>query len=262
MEKPLPLSVVIVTLNEEENIKRAIESVKDIASEVLVIDSGSKDKTIEIAKKLGAKVIFHKWENYPSQVQFGIDNASNPYVFVIDADEEVSKELKESIKQIFKNGDIKKYACFYVSRKTFYIGKFLNFAWQPEYRIRIFHKDKVKYEGFLHEKVICTGKTKKLKGFLYHYTYKDIEDQYKKLIKYSKISAIGMHEKGKKFKLYNLILNPLWGFFKEYFIKLGFLDGIRGLSVAVSHFFYVFLKYLFLWEIEEEEKRKIKTTNK
>ncbi len=263
MGKTFPLTVVIATFNEEENISRAINSIRDIASEILVIDSGSSDKTVEIAENLGAKVIYNKWENYPAQIQFGINKASNPYVFVIDADEEVSEELKDSIRQIFENKDVEKYACFQINRKTFYLGKFLNFAWQPEYRIRIFHKDKVKYEGFLHEKVICNGKVKKLKGDLYHYTYKDLEDQYKRLIKYSKLSAEGMYKNGGKFKLHKLILNPFWGFFREYFLRLGFLDGIRGFSVAVSQFFYVFLKYLFLWEIErKKQKDKISTFNK
>ena len=254
-----PLTVVIPTLNEEENIRRAINSVKEIASEILVIDSGSTDKTVEIAKNLGAKVIFNSWVNYPSQVQFGIDRASNPYVFVIDADEEVSKELRKNIEELFKTGEIKNYACFSVNRKTFYIGKFLNFTWQPEYRTRIFHKNKVRYEGFLHEIVICKGKTKKLKGYLYHYTYKDIEDHFRRSLKYSKISAIEMHKRGKKFKIHKLLFNPIWAFFKQYIFNLGFLDGIRGLSVAVSYFFSTFLKYLFLWEMENKEKKNAKS---
>lgn len=255
---PYPLTVVIPTLNEEKNISRAINSVKDIASEILVIDSGSTDRTVEIAKNLGAKVIFNKWVNYPSQVQFGIDKASNPYVFVIDADEEVSKELRKSIEKLFKTEEIKKYVCFQVNRKTFYIGKFLNFTWQPEYRTRIFHKDKVKYEGYLHEIVICKGKTKKIEGYLYHYTYKDIEDHFQRALKYSKISAVEMNKRGKRFKLYKLLFNPIWAFSKQYFFHLGFLDGIRGLSVAMSYLISTFLKYLYLWELEEQEKKNEK----
>ena len=255
---PYPLTVVIPTLNEEKNILRAINSVKGIASEILVIDSGSTDRTVEIAKNLGAKVIFNKWVNYPTQVQFGIDKASYPYVFVIDADEEVSKELRKSIEKLFKTEEIKKYACFQVNRKTFYIGKFLNFTWQPEYRTRIFHKDKVKYEGYLHEIVICKGETKKIEGYLYHYTYKDIEDHFQRALKYSKISAVEMHKRGKRFKLYKLLFNPIWAFSKQYFFHLGFLDGIRGLSVAMSYLISTFLKYLYLWELEEQEKKNEK----
>jgi len=251
----LPLSVIIPTLNEEKNIARAIKSIKGISSEILVIDSGSTDKTVDIATQLGATVIFNKWENYPSQVQFGINKASNPYVLVIDADEEVSQELRESIRKLFETGEISKYACFEVNRKTFYLGKFLDFMWQPEYRKRLFHKDKVKYEGFLHEKVVCSGKVKKLQGYLYHYTYKDLNDHFSKSLKYAKISAEEMHKRGKKFRLHKLIVNPIWAFFRQYFIKLGFLDGIRGLSVSMSYLFSTFLKYLFLWELEQKEKK-------
>jgi len=251
-----PLTVVIPTLNEEKNIKRSIKSVKDIASEILIVDSGSTDNTVQIAKNLGAKVVFNKWINYPTQVQFGIDNAKYPYVLVIDADEEVSQDLANSIKQLFENGEIDKYACFKFNRRTFYIGKFLNFTWQPEYRIRLFHKDKVKYEGFLHEVVRCKGKVKKIKGDLLHYTYRDIEDHYKRSMKYVKISAEEMYKRGKRFKLYKLIINPMWAFIKQYFLHLGFLDGIRGLSVAMSYFFSTFLKYLYLWELEERNRLK------
>jgi len=256
VNKLLDLSVVIVTLNEEKNISRAINSIKDIANEILIIDSGSTDKTIEIAEKLGAKVIFNHWEGYPSQVQFGIDNTNNKYVLVLDADEEVSVELKQSIINVFEQNLFSKYDCFAVNRKTFYVNKFLEHIWQPEYRIRLFNKEKVRYEGFLHEKVICNGKTSKLNGYLYHYTYKDIFQHYTKSLKYAKISAEELYKRGKKFRYHNLIINPLWAFFRQYFLKLGFLDGIRGLSVSMSYLFSTFLKYLFLWELEQKEKNK------
>ncbi len=242
----MSLSVIILTKNEEKNIKRAIESVKSIASEVLVIDSGSTDNTTTIASSLGAKVIFNKWVSYPSQVQFGIDKASQKYVLVIDADEELSKELQESIKSfIEKDLDIG-----ILIRRTFYMGKFLRHIWSKEKRIRIFKKGVCKYEGELHERVICKNLKKTiLKGYLNHYSFESLKDQFEKTLFYSQKNAEIYYQKGKKFSIFNLIFNPIFMFIKMYFLKLGFLEGTRGIIIAFSGAFYVFMKYAFLYEL-------------
>lgn len=241
------LSVLILTKNEEENIQRAIKSVKDLAGEVVVLDSGSTDRTVEIAKSLGAKVFFREWTTYSDQLNYGISLCSGEWVFVLDADEEVSEELKRSIKEELK---APKYEAYEVCRRTCYLGRFLRHAWYPEWRLRLFKKGRVAFEGTLHERVIFEGKVGRLKGDLYHYSFKDLEHQYIKTVKYAKLMAQEAHEKGRKFRLTNLLFNPLWHFFKVYFLDLGFLDGKRGLMVAFSGFVYTFLKYKFLYELE------------
>ncbi len=245
------LSVLIRTKNEEENIERAIRSVQDLADEVVVVDSGSTDRTVEIAKSLGAKVFFREWTGYSDQLNYGVGLCGGDWVLVLDADEEVSRELKESIREEIKRP---RYEAYEVCRRTCYLGRFLRHAWYPEWRLRLFKKGKVAFEGVLHERVVFEGKVGRLRGDLYHYSFKNLEHQYLKTVKYAKLMAQEAYAKGKKFRLINLLFNPLWHFFKVYLLDLGFLDGKRGLMVAFSGFVYTFLKYKFLYELELKEK--------
>ena len=247
------LSVLICAKNEEENISRAIKSVMDLAKEIVVVDSGSTDRTVEIAKSLGAKVFFKEWEGYPAQVNYGISLCTSEWILVLDADEELSEELKRSIKKELENP---KYDCYFVNRRTYFLGKFLNHTLYPEWRLRLFRKGKVKYEGELHEVVKCFGKTGRLKGDLYHYSFKDFQDFISKNLKYSRISAQILYEKGKRATAINLVLNPTWSFIKFFFLKRGFLDGWRGFVVSLSYAFFNLAKYAFLKELSQNKELK------
>ena len=247
------LSVVILTKNEEENIKRAIESVKDIADEVIILDSGSEDRTVEIAKELGAKVFFRKFDNFSNQRNYSLTLAQNNWIFILDADEEVSEELRNSIKKELKNP---KYDCYMVNRRTYFLRKFLNHTLYPEWRLRLFKKDKVKYEGELHEIVKCFGKSGKLKGDLYHYSFKDFEDFIRKNLIYAKKSAEILYKEGRKTSTLDIIIRPTWTFLKFFFIKKGFLDGWRGFTVSLSYAFFNLAKYVFLKELSQNKELK------
>ncbi|MFN7065665.1 MAG: glycosyltransferase family 2 protein [Aquificaceae bacterium] len=247
------LSILIRTKDEERNIERAIRSVLGLADEVVILDSGSRDRTVEIAKSLGARVFFKEWEGYANQINYGISLCSGDWILLLDADEELSKELRESIRRELKNP---KCSVYEVCRRTYYLGDFLKHTWYPEWKLRLFQKGKVSFEGVLHERAHFVGRKGRLKGDLYHYSYESLEDQYLKTIKYANIMAIDMKKKGRGFRLYNLIFNPLWHFLKVYFFGLGFLDGLRGFMVAMSGAIYVFLKYKFLYELEQREKGK------
>lgn len=251
------LSAVILTKNEEKNIERVINSLKDIVDEIVVIDSGSTDRTVEIATKLGAKVIFKQWEGAAKQRTFGSYMASNEWVLALDADEELSQELRENIKKEMENP---KFDAYELPRKTYYLGRFLEHTWYPEWRLRLFKKGYVEFEGELHENIKFLKKTNigRLKGDLYHYSYKNLFHQYIKTVEYAKHMAEIYHKNGKKFKFYKLIFSPVFIFFKNYFLKFGFLDGWRGFLVATSSFFYSFLKYLFLYELELKDRYKDK----
>ncbi len=249
------LSVIILTKNEEKNIERAIKSVEPIADEIIVLDSGSTDKTVEIAKSLGAKVFFREFDNFSSQKNYAIGLSNEGWIFSLDADEEVSKELRESIKKAIEKGD---FSCYEVPRRTYYLGKFLDYVWYPEYIVRLFKKGYGKYEGQLHEKLVCNGKVGRLEGDLYHYSYKNLYHQFIKTVDYAQKMAEILYKKGKKPKLYNLLINPIFIFIKLFFIKKGFLEGKRGIIIAVSGFVYVFLKYAFLYELHLKEKYKYK----
>jgi glycosyltransferase involved in cell wall biosynthesis len=251
LAQKLPLCVTIITYNEEKDLPKTLESIKDIASEIVIVDSHSTDKTVEIAKSYGAKVYIEDWKGFGKQKNSAIEKCTQPWIFSLDADEIVSPELKKSIIEAIKNP---KYDCYEVNRRNFYLGKFIEHVWYPEWRLRLFKNGKGKFEGDIHETLKCKGTKGRLEGFLYHYPYKDLEEHYTKSIKYAKLSAETEFKKGKRFKIYQLFLNPFWAFFKMYFLKKGFLDGIRGLSIAKSNSYAKFLKYLFLWELEEKNK--------
>ncbi len=248
------ISFVILTKDEEKNIKRAIESIKDIADEIIVIDSGSKDNTVEIAKSLGANVIFNEWTNYPSQVNFGISKASNDIVFVLDADEELTPELRASLKEFLSSS----YEIGIIKRRAFYMGDFLKHIWHDEKLIRVFKKDVCKYTGELHEVVVCSSdKRYELSGYLNHYSFKSLKDQFERTLKYAKISAEILCKQNKPFHLYNLIINPLWIFFKFFILKAGYKEGVKGLIIAFSGMFYVFMKYAFLYECYKSKEKEL-----
>ncbi len=253
-DKKLPLSVAIITFNEGQNLPRTLESIKDIASEIVVVDSHSTDNTREIAKSYGAKVYEEDWKGHIKQKNSALEKCTQPWILSLDADEVVSEELKKSIikavNKPFADG-------YYVNRKTFHLGRWLNHAWQPDWKLRLVKKSaNPRWGGYdPHDVLIIDGKTAKLKGFLYHYSYKNIEDHFLRLIKYAKTAANSYHQKGIKFSITKLVSHSIFAFVKEYFLKRGFLDGLPGLEASIGNFIYVFLKYMFLWEIEKNKKK-------
>ncbi|MCS7284966.1 MAG: glycosyltransferase family 2 protein, partial [Hydrogenobacter thermophilus] len=187
------LSVLIRTKNEERNIQRAIRSVQGLADEIVVLDSGSEDNTIKLAENMGAEVFFKEWEGYSQQINYGIELCQGEWIFLLDADEELTEELRDSIREAISTQEYKAYM---VNRRTYYMGRFLSHAWQPEWRVRLFKKGHVRFEGVLHEKAIFSGKAGKLKGYLNHYSFKSLDHQYKKLVEYARLMAKAMKEEG------------------------------------------------------------------
>ncbi|WP_457640831.1 glycosyltransferase family 2 protein [Persephonella sp.] len=246
MEK-LPLSIALISFNEEDRIGDVLDAVHDIASEIVVVDSGSTDKTVDIARKYGAKVFLEKWKGYKDQKNSALEKCSQDWILFLDCDEVVSQDLKKSIIDAVQNPSADGY---FINRKTVYLGKVLKYAFQPDWKLRLVKRSSnPRWEGGnVHEYLVIDGKTSKINGDLLHYSYRDIYDHFMKVVNYSKLSAEDMYKRGKKFSLLKLILNPWASFFKEYFLKKGFFDGIRGLIIAVSTLFYTFLKYIYLWE--------------
>ncbi|MBK9246780.1 MAG: glycosyltransferase family 2 protein [Ignavibacteria bacterium] len=247
----LPLSVALISFNEEANIGRTLQSILRIASEIIVVDSHSIDSTCEIAEQYGAKVFIEDWKGFGQQKQSALDKCANDWILFLDCDEVVSSELLQSISNAI-SGEINS---FKLKRKTYYCGKLLEHTWQPDEQLRLVHKSSNPvWKNNIHEYLYVDAKVETLQGFLIHYTYKNIEDHFLKTITYAQLSAVEYHRKGRKAHWYNLIINPIIGFIKRYVIELGFLDVIRGFAVAVSAFLYFFLKYLFLWEITNSSK--------
>jgi len=253
MENKLPLSVAIISFNEEANIKKTLEAILPIASEIVIVDSHSTDKTVEISEEMGAKVYIEDWKGHVAQKNSAIEKCTQEWILSLDCDEVVDENLLNDIINAVKNPKADGYR---VNRQTFYMGKYLKYSWQPDWKLRLVKRDKSpKWGGYdPHDVLSIKGKTKKLKnGYLLHYSYKDIYDHYQRMVKYAKVAAESYDKNGKKFSYFSLFTKPLFAFIKKYFIKLGFMDGFAGLAVAISSFIYVYLKYLFLREIQEKK---------
>lgn len=252
----LPVSAFIVCCNEEDHIAECLESLS-FCDEVIVIDSFSSDNTPKIAEKFGAKVIQRAWPGYKEQKAFGLSTASNEWVLNLDADERVTPELKEEILQVLElawkaeqEGKGPQADGYEVSRVVHYMGRWWRKGgWYPEFRVRLVRKSKTVWGGNNpHEKPIVSGTIKRLDGELSHYTYEDLYDHIEKLRSHALAAAKEEISNGTKPTLSLLIFNPLVRFFKFYFLKLGYKEGIAGFIVAVLEGYYTFIKYALVWE--------------
>jgi glycosyltransferase involved in cell wall biosynthesis len=244
MEK---VSVYVLTFNNERTIERCLHSLR-WADELVLVDSYSTDGTVEICRRFTDQVYQRTWTNHQDQYQYAADLTSNRWVMFVDADEEVPPELAREIKDELRtdNGQCDGYIAH---RRTYYLGRWIKYGgWYPDYEIRLYDRNKGRWEGGLHAKVKVKGRVKTLKNRYYHYTYRDISDQIQTIDKYSRIASEDMFREGKKFRFIHMLLNPPFRFIKEYIFKGGFLDGIPGLIIAVSTFYYAFIKHAKMWE--------------
>jgi len=245
-------SVIIITFNEEKNIKSCLDAVVDLSDDIVVVDSYSTDKTKEICMQYkNVNFVSHKWEGYAKQKNFANTLAKHTYLLSLDADEVISKKLKSSILAISSFD-----AVYEFSRLTNYCGSWVHHCgWYPDAKIRIFPKEGTYWEGdFVHETLIVPEnlKTIRLEGDLLHYSYHSIEDHYRQIEKYSSLHAEKMKHAGKKASLLKLYLSPVFKFFRTYFLQLGFLDGKAGYDIARISAKAVRLKYLKLKQINNE----------
>ena len=243
----LPVSVVIVTRNEERNIREALQSIRDVA-EIIIVDAFSTDRTADICREYTDKIYQKEWQGYAKQKQTGIELANSEWVFILDSDERFTEFLWKEISDITNHN--RGYTGYYVPRKNFFLGKWIRHGgWWPDYTLRLFLKDKaVMEERKVHEKVVVNGKVGYLKNHLEHYTYRTVSDYLKKMDIYSTLSAEELKSKGVSSGVLKMIIHPLFTFSKMFFLGLGFMDGIHGLVLAVLYGYYTFLKYLKLWE--------------
>jgi glycosyltransferase involved in cell wall biosynthesis len=250
----MKISAYIISKNAQKQISDCIKSL-NFVDEIVVIDDFSSDNTVSIAKNIGAKVIEHKFESFGSQRNFALSCLENDWVICLDSDERVSDKLKEEILQ--QKNKPPQCDAFLAPRKTMFINKWITHSgWYPDYRHPIFfNKNKVHYKNMLvHEDIDYTNlKIAYFKGDILHYSYESIKHFIQKSDFYTDLSAKQMFERGKKFKLYNLIINPLNMFLKMFIFKRGFLDGITGFILALLYSsFYTSMKYIKLWELENK----------
>ncbi|KJR41338.1 family 2 glycosyl transferase [Candidatus Magnetoovum chiemensis] len=248
----LPISIAIITKNEERNIKEALESASD-AREIIIVDDYSKDRTIEICRQFTNKIYLQQWLGFAKQKQLAVDYASEEWVLILDADERLTNELKKEITNTIKqNTDCNG---FYIPRKNFFLNKWIKHSgWWPDYTLRLFKKNKAHLQNRqVHEKVIVDGKTEYLKNPLEHYTYRTISEFIQKMDKYSELASKELPTSQKKAALLSMTVKPMFTFSKMYFLRLGFLDGAHGGILAALYSYYTFMKYLKAWENKGKE---------
>ena len=251
------ISVVIITLNEEINIGQCIESVKDIADEVLVVDSFSNDKTEEIAKSYGAIFIQHAFEDYVKQHEFADQQASYAHILTIDADERLSAELKESIRQVKKYW---KYDGYSMSRMTNYCGKWIKHSgWYPDLKLRLYDRRKGRWTGHkIHERFLLTEGSAKghLKGDILHFSFHSISQHIAQANKFTDLTAQAAFENGKHSNSLKILFNPMFKFIRNYFLNFGFLDGFYGYVICSISAHATFLKYAKLKQLQQNKTRR------
>lgn len=251
MTQNVPLSVTIIALNEEARLANALKSVQ-WANEVIVVDSGSTDRTIEIAKKWGAKVLVNPWTGYGQQKNFAQTHAQNDWVFNLDADEEVSPELAQEIQNLLKSAPAsnpQEVRGFAIPRKNHYMNRWVkNGGWYPNYQLRLAHKEFSRWtEPELHEKLVVEGKVEYLKNPLVHFPFESIEDQVLTNLRYAREGAEQLRRQGVRPSLLAMIVKPIGKFFETYLLKGGFRDGLIGFFISVNAAYSMFLKYSFLF---------------
>jgi glycosyltransferase involved in cell wall biosynthesis len=247
MEK-IPVSVYVLTTNNRRTIERCLKSLS-WAKELVVVDSFSQDGTYEICKQYTDQVYQRKWTGYRDQYQYAADLTAQDWIMFVDADEEIPPELAGEIR-IELDGRGKEIDGYFVYRRTYYLGRWIRYGgWYPDGEIRLYRKDKGRWEGGLHAKLVVDGEIGVLKNQYLHYTYGNISDQIQTIDRYSSVSAGDLFESGEKFSLFKLLFHPPFRLVKEYLLKSGFRDGLPGLIIIISTMFYVFIKYAKLWEL-------------
>jgi len=238
----MKISATIITFNEERNISRVVESLR-CCDEILVLDSGSNDRTVEIATKLGARVEEASWHGYAAQKNIAAQLATHDWILSLDADESVSEALEAEIWHIKKSGP--EFDGYTMPRLAQYLGRWiLHSGWYPDRKVRLFNKQRAKWIGdFVHESVEVQGSVGHLRSNLLHFTCSSLSEHLRTMESYATLAAQEIAAREQNIALSRLLLDPPWTFLRTYLFQLGFLDGMEGLSIAYMAAFYNFVKY-------------------
>lgn len=247
----VPITVLIPTYNEENLVAQAI-TCSSFADEVLVIDSFSTDRTVEIAESLGCTVIKRKFDNFSNQKNFAISKAKHDWILVLDADEYLTFELREELISAVKDPQ---HSSYRMPFKNYFINRFIDYGSNgKKIKFRFFNRNSCEYKGLVHEQLICTGSTGTFKGKILHYTYKDLKHFFEKKNQYSQLQSQQLFNKGKNTSYLQLVFKPAYRFLNEYLLRLGFLDGIPGLASTAMNGYGVLSRYVRLLILKQEIK--------
>jgi glycosyltransferase involved in cell wall biosynthesis len=247
-----PLSILIPTFNEEHNIGDCLESVK-WADEIFVVDSFSQDRTLDICREYTERIVQHEYVNSATQKNWAIPQTTYEWVMIVDADERVSPQLKDSIEKALENPQ--DYSGFYVKRESFFLDKLIEHGgWERDQVLRLFNKKRGRYQDReVHACIELDGNEGYLEGPLYHYTYRNLDQYFEKFDRYTRWAAGDLKAAGRHATWTNLALRPFMRFLKMSVLRLSFLDGTHGLVLSMLAAYSVFMKYARLWEKELQE---------
>jgi len=247
-----PLSIAIVCQDEEDRIRECLESAR-FADEIVVVDSGSRDRTLEIVREYTDKVHSRPWKGWRDQKSWAAKQCSHEWVLTLDADEVISQELQREILEVLEKDEIPEQG-FTLPRRTYYQGRWIRHSgWYPDLKLRLYLRQKAGFGGEdPHEVIEVPGAVGELSGELYHYTYRDLRHHAAQLQRYAVTNAEAKYKNGHRFKLIDLVFRPPYAFAKSYLLDLGFMDGMPGLLIGVMTGYYTFLKYARLWELKRE----------
>ena len=242
----MPVSVTIITRDEAANIDACLASVL-WADEVLVVDCGSTDRTVEIARARGVRVIVKDWPGYSAQKNFAAAEASNDWILSVDADERVTPELASEIRGTLAANPTA--AGFRIPRITWHLGRWIRTTdWYPDYQLRLYHRRRARWkERRVHESVAADGPVGQLTNDLQHYAYRDITHHHQTMDRYTTLAAEEMYASGRRAGLVDVALHPPAAFLRNYVLRRGFTDGMPGLIISAMNAHYVFLKFAKLW---------------
>jgi glycosyltransferase involved in cell wall biosynthesis len=253
----LPISLVIITLNEERNIERCIASAPWV-SDIVVLDSASHDRTRELAEKAGARVFDESFRGYRDQKQRAVELAKFNWVLSLDADEVLSPRLSAEIQSAFKSAEPQGEA-FQIPRLSFHLGRWIKRGgWYPDYQVRLFHRDRAQWVGgHIHERVEAEH-AGVMEAPILHYVFRDLAHQVETNNRYSTLGAADVFDSRPNVSgawiLWKMVSKPISKFVETYLLKLGFLDGIPGFIISVGAGYSIFLKYSKVWELKNREK--------
>ena len=248
------LSVCLITLNEERNLPRALSSIEGIADEIVVVDCGSQDRTREIARTHGAKVVVRGWLNFAEQKNSAAEGARNNWILFLDADEEVSPALRESLLEWKQKQP--EFPLYEIARRTRYLGTWIKHSgWYPDYQKRLYERGSANFSGIVHESLRFEGKVGRIRGDLLHYTMDSFAEHADKVERYTTLAARQMYEAGKRSWRGAMWLATPWSFFNTFVLRGGFLDGYRGWLISRMAARSVWLKFKKLGKLVDAERR-------
>lgn len=247
------LSICIVVQNEEDNLPRALQSARGIADEIIVVDGGSTDRTQQVAREFGARVFLRAFTDHADQKNYAASLAASEWIFLLDADEQLSEELKLAVRQWKEQ--VPEFAVYEMPRLTWYLGAWIRHSrWYPDWQRRIYCRDKASFSGAIHSALRFEGKVGRLRGDLLHYTIRTFPEHEAKLEKYTTAIAREMFDRGRRRWRAAMWLAAPWSWIRHFFLGAGFLDGYRGALIAQMAARGVRLKYQKLGQLVEAER--------